>query len=233
MKLTIWIITVIGILPVLFLSMAQIHSHFLMQRQLLSKGIMKEKPHFVWVTFKPVFKTGPFKHQKLTLTHRGWPAVVSLVGILLIFTGLFFLIPKQATVVGSSGIGALKGYLEKLLHSEASFTTLGIFTLDDKKGFSVWKEYDFVTVNLSAQIIPDDGTEEKIVSFFDGLGIKPVRDYKFKNGEIKDSARSLTYPVNADLAGLTDICKRIMKEIYNIDEREGLRYKIKTHTRSG
>ena len=231
MKLTIWILTIIGILPVLFLSAAQIHSHLIMQRQLLSKGMMKEKPHFVFVSFKPVFKTGPFKYQKLMLSHRVWPAVVSFIGVLLIFTGLFFLIPKQVTVVENSGMGVLKSYLEELLQSEKPFTTLGIFSLDDKKGFSVWKKNGFVTVNLSAQIIPEDGTEEKIVTFFEGLGIKPVRDYKFQNGEIKDSARSLSYPVSPDLAGLTNVCKGIMKQIYNINEQEGLRYKIEKHKR--
>lgn len=231
MKLTIWIITIIGILPILFLSATQVSSHLIKQKQLLSKGIIQEKPTFVWVSFKPAFKTGPFKHQTLTLTHKVWPAVVSLLGILLVFIGLFFSIPKQVTVAEAGGMGELKGYLGKLLHSKAPFTTLGIFTLDDKNGFSVWKKYGFVTINLSAQIIPDDGTEQKIVSFFEGLGISPVRDYKFQNGEIKDSARSLAYPVEADLAGLTDICTRIMKVIYNINEQEGLRYKIEEHKR--
>lgn len=226
MKLAIWIITIIGILPVLFLSATQVHLHLVKQRQLFSKSEIQDKPDFVWVSFKPSFKTGPFKYQSLTLTHMVWPGVISLLGILFVFIGLFFLIPKQVTVVEKNGFKELNCYLEKLLGSNAPFTTLGIYTLDDKNGFSAWKKEGLVTIHLSAQLIPNDGKEDKIVSFFDCLGITPTSDYKFQNGEIKDSARSFTYPIEANLERVTDVCMRIMKEIFDISEQEGLKYHL-------
>lgn len=224
MKIAIWIVTIIGILPILFLSATQVHLHLIKQKQLLSKGEIQEKADFVWVSFKPAFKTGPFKYQSLTLTHMVWPGIVSLMGIILVFIGLFFLIPKQVTVVETSGFKELRSYLEKLLDSKAPFTTLGIYTLDDENGFSVWKKDGLVTIHLSAQLIPNDGKEDTIVAFFEGMGIKPTSDYLFQNGEIKDSARSFTYPIEADLERVTEVCTRIMKEIFNINAQEGLKY---------
>jgi hypothetical protein len=85
MKLSIWVITIIGILPILFLSATQVHLHLIKQKQLSSKGEIQEKPDFAWISFKPGFKTGPFKYQSLTLTHMVWPVIVSLLGILLVF----------------------------------------------------------------------------------------------------------------------------------------------------
>ena len=215
-------------MPILFLSATQVHLHLIKKNQLFSKGKIQEKPDFVWVIFKPPFKTSIFKYQNLQLTHMVWPAFVSLLGIIFIFTGLFFLIPKQVTIVETSGSKKLKGYVRRLLRSKASFTSLGIFTLDDENGFSVWKKDGLVTVNLSAQIIPNDGKEEKIVAFFVDLGITPTRDYKYQNGDIKDSARSFSYPVEADSDRITEICMRIMKEIYNINEKDGLKYDLDT-----
>ncbi|MFX0200304.1 MAG: hypothetical protein ACFFCW_29650, partial [Candidatus Hodarchaeota archaeon] len=58
------------------------------------------------------------------------------------------------------------------------------------------------------------------------LGITPTSDYKFQNGEIKDSARSFTYPIEANLERINEICTRIMKEIFNINEQEGLKYHL-------
>lgn len=69
MKIVIWIVTIIGILPILFLSATQIHLHLIKQKQLLPKGEIQEKADFVWISFKPTFKSGPFKYQNLTLTH--------------------------------------------------------------------------------------------------------------------------------------------------------------------
>lgn len=228
MKIAIWIITLLGILPILFLSVTQVHLHLIKKNQLFSEGNIQEKPSFVWISFKPVIKAGPFKYQSLRLSHMVWPACVSILGIILVFIGLFFLIPKQVSVVESDGSKDLKGYVKKLLRSKATFTSLGVFTLDDQDGFSVWKKDGLVTVNLSAQLIPSDGTEEKIISFFEGLGIKPTSDYKFQNGDIKDSARSLSYPIKADVDEISEICMRIMTEIYNIKEKDGLKYHLDT-----
>lgn len=73
---------------------------------------------------------------------------------------LFFLIPKQETIVETGGFKELNSYIKKLLQSKTSFTSLGMFTLDGEKGFLVWKKNGFIAVNLSAQIIPNDRKEE-------------------------------------------------------------------------
>ena len=66
------------------------------------------------------------------------------------------------------------------------------------------------------------------ITFVVGLGIKPTSDYRFQNGDIKDSARSLSYPIKSDIDEVTEICMRIMKEIYDINENDGLKYLLDT-----
>jgi hypothetical protein len=226
MKLTIWVITVIGILPILLLSAIQVHLQVIHKHQLFSHEKTQEKPDFVLVSFKPAPGIGHFKHQELKLTHMIWPALVSLLGIALVFVGLFFLIPKQASVVEAGGSKELNRHVKKLLGSRASFASLGIFTLDGQKGFSLWKKDGLVTAQLSAEIIPDDGKEERIVAFFEDLGITAISDYKARNGGIEDSVRLFSYPIEANNDRVSEICVRIMKEIYNISEQDGLKYHL-------
>lgn len=226
MKLTIWVITVIGILPILFLSAIQVHLQLVHKHQIFSHEKTQEKPDFVYISIKPSPGIGIFKHENIQLTHMLWPALVSLLGTTLVFTGLFFLIPKQATVVETGGSKELNYYVKELLSSRAAFTSLGISTLDEQKGFSLWKKDGLVTVELSAEIIPDDGKEERIVAFFKDLGIKATSDYKAGNGGIANATRLFSYPIEADNNKITEICLRIMKEIYDISEQDGLKYHL-------
>jgi hypothetical protein len=68
----------------------------------------------------------------------------------------------------------------------------------------------------------DPAEAEKILAFFDNLGIPPSGDYLSDRGR----TRALTFPIAGDLDATVDLCRRVLVEVYSMRRGDPLDFHL-------
>src|ERR1700722_18011385 len=111
-KAVIWIVAVVGLLPIALLSVGHLISAFFFAR------LPKEPSEPGTVSFVgDVSVQIGASSTRLHLSTHPWPAVVVLAGVVAVVVVLLFLLPRQPDRVRSDGFLKMESYMDRLLGS--------------------------------------------------------------------------------------------------------------------
>ena len=122
----------------------------------------------------------------------------------------------------NNGFRYIEQYVSRLLTSKADFTSLSISSPDGNRGFGLSFRDKQIELSFSIDWRTEKDKEIIIRNFFKELEIIPSEDYLAGNADVPDAIRILIYPISGDLQQMTDLCKRILKEIFYISGNDGL-----------
>jgi len=131
-------------------------------------------------------------------------------------------ISKPPDQFATNGISHMDPYVERLLGSKAPMAFLMIFTPDGKRGFGLTSKEGRVEAGLVIDWRQEPERETNVRAFFAKIGVAPSTDYLAGNGGVNDATRLLSYPVKGNSKELTALAERILKELCNVSENDGL-----------
>jgi len=122
--------------------------------------------------------------------------------------------------VSSNGFDHIPEYLDRVIASQARFTSLGVFTASlgvfnaSTRGFGIYKR------GTTIEILPssNSSSEPKIRAFFETRSLTPSRDYLAS----QDTTRILHYPLILDGAYCTELSLALLREVYDVSPTEAL-----------
>ena len=129
----------------------------------------------------------------------------------------------------SHGFDHLESYIGRLLASPASFASLQIFTADGQRGLGLHHRDKQTEISLIIDWRREPAKEAKIRDLFRALGLSPTQDYLAGNGNVRDAARVLTYPLPGGAHEISSLCQRILTEIYGVTADDGLNITYQDH----
>lgn len=123
----------------------------------------------------------------------------------------------------TNAFAQIETYIARLLDSRAKkFASVGFFTLDGNRGFSMWSNEGKIEANFSFEVATEASRESAVRSFFAGLNISPTADYLAGNGGVPDATRMLSFPVKGTAKDLAALAKTILEKYCAVLPSEGL-----------
>jgi hypothetical protein len=133
-----------------------------------------------------------------------------------------FVINPKPEVVDRNGLSHLDAYVARLMASRARFTSVIVMTADGQRGLSVHFTEGRASLSLDVDWRRQPQQEQAIRRLFSGLNITPTQDYLAGNGDVPDATRVLEYPLTGGPAQVAGVCKRVLREVYGVTDRDGL-----------
>jgi hypothetical protein len=122
----------------------------------------------------------------------------------------------------TNGFDHIEPYISRLLVPTNHFKFLQMFTPDGTRGFGLDAKDGVVNAGLTVEWRQELQKEAAVRSFFSSLGVAPSRDYLAGNGGVPDATRILDYHVKGNTAEVTELTKRILKELCGVSPTEAL-----------
>ena len=216
MKLVLWVVTIIGLAPVLLLSLLHILAHVQMARNQPTPDEMERDGVTLTFTESVTFQLKGFAPVPVAKT--AWPAVCVLLGAAILVLGLIFLLPKP-NVPDKGTVADIQTVAGKLRRSDPPVSVVITQPADDA-GLVLSKEEQSVelTFYLSAK-----DPEARIRSHLAEQGIEPTDDFLGNEGT-EGEFRILTYPLEGSDAEISQLCVSIFREAYGVDEGHTLHF---------
>jgi hypothetical protein len=122
--------------------------------------------------------------------------------------------------VRENGLSKMRARISQLLASQARSASLMAFPPDGQRGVGLSFTGGALSINLSAERRTAPQQERAIRSLFQSLKIAPSQDYVANNGGVA----ILSYPLPANVGPATSIVRRVMREVYGVQDQEPLEY---------
>jgi hypothetical protein len=212
-KTVIWIVTVLGLLPVTLFSIAYLVSTICIAR------LSKEHSDLGGVYIQMGSSSA-----KLHMSLQVWPAVVLLAGVLAVALGLLFLLPRQPDRFRSGGFLKMESYIGRLLRSAKKSSSVIVSTLDGQSALLVMRQAGRTTLLVSADRTKNDGQEARMRDFFAKLGMIPNRDYRSANGGVEDATCNLEFVLTDDPKAISRVCVSVFADLFGVSDTQGLEF---------
>lgn len=219
LKAIIWIVTLLGLLPITLFALAHLISMISIAR------LPKEPPEpgTLSVIGDVSIQVGP--GNKLHLSTHVWPSVLVVVGALSIFLGLLFLLPKQPDRVRVGGFFRIESYIDRLLRSRKDFASVIVATTDGQHALLVTRRSDGTVLHVGADRTKSDGEESRTREFFKQLGMAPVREYLAANGGVKDATCNFEFSLTGDAETIARLCVSVFTNLFGVTNQQELEFR--------
>src|SRR5436190_11716620 len=122
-KLLIWFITIIGLLPAVYLSIECLMARASFAQR---KG-RPESAESSLILARSSIQIGP---AKLRLSTERWPAILTMLSAMFVCVGLFFLLPNNPQKIRRDGLSQIAYYVDRVINSRGDHASVTISTLD-------------------------------------------------------------------------------------------------------
>jgi hypothetical protein len=219
LKTIIWIVTVLGLLPVTLFAIAYLVF------TVLSARLPKEPipPGAVSEIGDVSMQIGS-SSNKLHMSTKPWPAVVVVAGVFAVIVGLLFLLPRQPDRVRSGGFSKMESYIVRLLRSRKKFASFIVATQDGQHALLVMRQNGRTVLSVSADRTKNDGEEVKVRDFFTKLGMKPSREYRSANGGVENAICSFEFELADDPKAIARLCVAVFTDLFGVTDQQGLEF---------
>ncbi len=210
LKVTIWTLAVLGMVPTILLAVLNIGSNMAMARHLrknpdfqVGDGLLASSQSYI-----------EFNNRwRLEVATTNWPSILLLFGAAAFVIGLWFLLPRQTQHQNVGGFEKIEPYVERVMQSESPHAYLVISLAED--------EYTAVGVSSSAEGCTMDFSLTKkeqiapVVAFFSERAKEPIEDRVTEEGT-EFETRHLSYPIDRAIEEVADLCKSIFTDAYGV-----------------
>jgi hypothetical protein len=218
-KTVIWIVAVVGLIPVALLSVGYLISTVFIAR--LPKG--PSEPGTVSFVGDVSMQIGA-SSTKLHLSTHPWPAVVVLAGVVAVVVGLLFLLPRQPDRVRNDGFLKMESYMDRLVRSRKEHASVIAATMDGQHAILVMRQSNRTMLHISTDRTKNDGQEAKMRDFFTKLGMTPNRDYRSANRGVEDATCNLEFILTDDPKSIAGSCVAVFTDLFGVTDQNGLEF---------
>ena len=217
-KTSIWILTIVGLLPASLFAIGHIISMISFAR------LPKEPSQPGTVSFIGDVSIAVGSASKLHLSTHIWPAVLVLAGTLGVLVGLLFLVPRQPDRVRSGGFSRVELYIDRLLRSHREFASVIVATPDGQYALLVIRQAGQTVLSMSAERTKNEGEELRRREFFKRRGMTPAREYSSSNGGVADATRNFEFQLSGDARAVATLCVSVFSELFGVTDQHGLEF---------
>lgn len=217
----IWLVTMAGVLPVGFLSIACVRSHALSAR---IRGQPSE-PGSVSITASSTVEIGP-SLTKIAVSTEIWPAVVTACGIVFVLVGMFFLLPKKPQQLYHNGLSRMGYYVERVFGSQHDYASVIITKPDHAHSVLVARRGGRVLLSVVSNVSRGDTADlpAKIESFFASRGIMPDGESLSDNTGMKHTTCCLQFSLSRDSRANTELIRALFTDLFGVSDSTGLEF---------
>jgi hypothetical protein len=210
LKIAIWTLALVGMAPAILLAVLNLSSTIALTRHLKGKdNAGLEAGDFT--TFQSYMEFGKGYH--IELTSSLWPSVTLLVGAGTFAAGLLYLIPPQNQVRRVGEFEEIELYVEKVVNSPSPHAYVVISLSEDAyTAVTVSKSDDHLAIEFFMTKKEQVGP---VLAFFSKQGLEPDTDNLTEEGT-EFETRSLSFPVAGSTERISQICRTVMVDAYQI-----------------
>jgi hypothetical protein len=215
MKLCLWAVTILGLLPVT--AFALIHIVLLGG---VRRALPTEEPAPNSVSFPGGFTVQFGDSSKpMEVSTSVWPGIAVLVGASACLVGLYFLVPRQPERVALNGFANFEPCIRQVIESRRSFATVVISARDGNEAISIMSHEGDVEIGLSIDSTLT-GREAAVRELIGELGVEPTEDNMTPADELNPETRHLMFPLRGNPSEMADTCVRVFSDILEIKDDE-------------
>ncbi|MEN1681983.1 MAG: hypothetical protein AAGJ46_20565 [Planctomycetota bacterium] len=228
MKTTLWLATIIGLLPVVLFSLAHLAMWWASPGVASILEEQNERPNEDETSFVITETSVQFDGMShpLIVNPKAWPAALALVGAMLCVIGLWSLLPRQPVYADSNGHERFERLLARVYKSSAEFPSLGASTTDGQRAIGITRTD---TDEWQIGIPMDKGESETLDalrSYFESKGVAPDREYESRDEQFNITTVHLDYPLTGDASIDAEVCTAVFRDIFGVDDNEPMRFDI-------
>src|SRR5215471_3226735 len=169
-RLFIWLVTIVGLVPVIAVSIWSLRAHALYSR--VKKESLGGASFLSGATLQIGRRTNT---QQLRVSAHTWPAVVTICGACLALAGTLFLLPGEPRRFYSRGLSRTDQYVRRVAESRGEYASVIIARPDSAHAvlFARRGREALLCVFADLTKLSSQGLPSKVTDFFAMRGIRP------------------------------------------------------------
>jgi len=146
--------------------------------------------------------------------------VVVICGTVLVFVGLFFLLPKNPEKVYRNGLSKIEQYVDRLLGSSNDGAGIVISEANGSNAVSIMRKGR----SVSLFVVSHMGLKPKIESFFAEHAIKAIRGASLAAKGMEDDVCQYEFPSGTDPKVNSQLIRSLFTDLFGVDTSMSLMF---------
>lgn len=222
MKAVLWVITLLGLLPLVALSALHVSAVISSRRAFPQELEGEEESTILYTTH--TFQLG-HSSRPVAVSPNAWPAILCIIGATCCLVGLTFLIPQQPIHADKEGYKQFEPLLQRVYSSSATHPSLSISARDGKVGLFVMRDEDGWQLSLTENS-QNLETIENVKQFFADKGVAPSDTDEFEDEALAGSTTYLEFPVSGNPVADAKTCISVFRDILGITNEEPMTFEL-------
>jgi hypothetical protein len=220
MKTAIWIIALVGLLPLTLIAILNLVSTISMRRQLAAEPLDDGSTSIVTSTIQFNDSMAP-----MSISSHPWPSLVILAGVVFCLVGLYFLIPTQPTRVARDGYSKFEPMIKRVVGSNKEYSSLIVSAQNGNKAILIMKQNGQIALSVSTDT-EDTKTSNALKSYFETRNITPTEEYQTHDENFGTNTTHFEFSLRGNTADIAKICRDVFNGVFGVENNEPMEFNV-------